>query len=72
MNTSDVRRGLTEQAVRWGAEVVYLPAAWQQDTLLGGMCSMDSPWHMVAVLFLKISPEVTWKTFRWSGMSLQV
>lgn len=27
------------------------------------MYGIDSPWHMVVVLFLKISPKVTWKNF---------
>lgn len=43
---------------------------------LSGMCNMDSPWHTVVVLFLKISTEITWKNFtvEWNiftGMMIQ-
>ena len=31
--------------------------------LLEWYCNMDRLWHMVVVLFLKISPEVSWKNF---------
>lgn len=43
--------------------MVYLASTWQQHSFFNGMCNMDSFWHMVVVLVLKISPEVSWINF---------